>query len=512
MKTLLRCTGITALLAILVLGFSSGMAWAAYEVTNIVTSVPTVVQPQQGPLENLQVSWDKPTVVGGTLVGYVYIWNNSATLLDDTQLNQTTNDGTVPNLDSPFLDRDKEDFANDDYDVIWYLHIKTFYLDFVEGEKLSSDVAVGPFNFDNVAPTGTVALDTSVPGQTATTSSVNPVTLSLTSAADVETVYLGNSSTFAQATASTFANTLTFEVLEGSGSKTIYTWFEDQVGNVSTAPGTLTFTLFEGKTMSPSGDVPVELDGTQTFTILGAQAGETFDWVIIEADPVDVASFVGAPTDVVTVEVSGDNEGTFKLQATSNTDAAVYTSGILTVAPTSISKVFDLITTATTNTNTIGFIFENTGITTAHELGTAVGNCTQVAKWNAATQSYLSHRMQFPTLNNFALNVGEAYFVTITDAHQFTLTGQAPTSHSQSLITTATTNTNAIGVPNSKSSITTAHDLGLDIGNCSQVSKWNATTQSYLSHRMQFPTLNNFQIEWGQGYFITVTQETNWPW
>ena len=334
MKRLFGCTGITALLAVLLLGFFSGMAWATYEVTNITTSASTGLTPQTGPAEDLEVEWAKPTMgAGDSLIGYVYIWNNSAALLDDTQLNQSTKEGSVAGtLDPPFLTKDNQDFASDDYDDIWYLHIKTSYLSLTEGPKLSDDVVVGPFNFDNVAPTGTVALDTSVPGQTATTSSVNPVTLNLTATETTPTVYLGNTSTFALATASAFANTLTFDVGDETGTKTIYAWFEDQAGNVSAAPVTLTFELTAGKTMSPAGAVTIEVGATQTFTILGAEATETFDWAIIEASPADVASFVGASTGVVSVEVSGDNEGTFKLQATAVAPSTgTYTSGTITV-------------------------------------------------------------------------------------------------------------------------------------------------------------------------------------
>jgi|GEM_PF-6131564 len=435
MKRLFRCTGTTALLAVLLLGFFSGMAWATYEVTNVTTSASTGLTPQTGPAEDLEVEWTKPTM-GGTdsLIEYVYIWNNSATLLDDTELNQSTNEGSVAGtLDPPFLTKDNQDFASDDYDDIWYLHIKTSYLSLTEGPKLSTDVVVGPFNFDNVAPTGTIGLDTSVAGQTATTSSVNPVTLSLTSAADTDTVYLGNSSTLALATESAFANSLSFEVTEGSGSKTIYAWFEDQAGNVSSAPVTLSFTLFEGKTMSPSGAVTIDLGAIQTFTILGAQGGETFDWAIIEASPADVASPLTA-ADVASVDITGDNEGTFKLQATSNTDAAVYTSGTITVQQSG----YTITHSYRTGLNLVPFTLTGTGITKASELDAAIVaanagvSVSQIFGWDGQNQRFSIPYANLGggfTTGDFDLVSGASYFVQVSGTAALALTGSDYTTY-----------------------------------------------------------------------------------
>ena len=120
--------------------------------------------------------------------------------------------------------------------------------------------------------------------------------------------------------------------------------------------------------------------------------------------------------------------------------------------------------------------------------------------------------MAFETINNFALEVGQAYFVSVTTDHAFTLEGTLPSSLTVNLITTATTNVNAVGIPFSKSSLTKAHELGQDVGNTDLVSKWEAATQSYLSHPMSFETINNFDCEWGNGYFISVTTDTQWPW
>jgi hypothetical protein len=510
--------GCTVCMVFLCLWIMVPGAWAAYEVNqgNITANVLTNTATRW--TENLTVQWTAPDMTGAdALNGYIYKWNNSSSSLDDTVFNATTGrDGIVdPSVTPPNVVKSGADLANLDSGDLLYLHIKTWYL--LGSPAYSSDVVYGPFLIDNVAPTGTIRI-VDVSGLNDVTSTSDTVVyLKLAASKDPVKMYLSETST-KPATGVAFSVDAVYQLgntVPSPPDKTIYVWFEDIVGNVSSTPATDSFTLLTPINISPNtATLDLATGATQVFRVEGTSA--TYNWTIINPVPVTqgatVAQFSGGSTGVNSVTVQGLAKGTFQLQAVPTAGGTTLTSGTITVVQTTLSKDFSLITTATTSTNTIGFIFENTGITTAHELGTAVGSCTQVSKWNAATQSYLSHRMQFPALNNFTLNVGEAYFVTVTAAHTFTLTGIPPASHTQTLVTTATTSTNAIGVPNSKSSITLAHDLGLAVGNCSQVSKWNAATQSYLSHRMQFQALNNFAVAWGDGYFITVTQQTDWPW
>lgn len=495
-------------------------AWAAYEVSqnnitaNVLTNTPTRWT------DDLTVQWTGPAMTGNDVLnGYPYKWNNSSSPLDDAAFNANTGfrDGVVDrSANPPNVLKSAADLANLDSGNLLYLHIKTWYLDATTTglPAYSSDVVYGPFLIDNVAPTGTIRIVDASGNNDVTSTSDTIVYLQLSAAKDPVTMYLSETAN-RPATGVPYNAAPVWNLIDTTpGIKTIYAWFEDILGNISATPATDSFTLLPPINISPNiVTLDLATGAIQVFRVEGTSA--TYNWTIINEVPVTtgpVASITVGGTGTNSVTVQGLAKGTFQLQAVPTAGGTTLTSGTITVVQSTLSKEFNLITTATTSTNTIGFIFENTGITTAHDLGTAVGSCTQVSKWNAATQSYLSHRMQFPTLNNFTLNVGEAYFVTVTAAHAFTLTGIPPASHTETLITTATTSTNAIGVPNSKSSITLAHDLGLAVGNCSQVSKWNAATQSYLSHRMQFPTLNNFSIAWGEGYFITVTQQTNWPW
>lgn len=513
-----RCT---ACLVFLCLWVMVPGAWAAYEVSNIITvNGPPLSTPARW-TDDLTVQWTAPAMTGADVLnGYVYKWNNSSALLDNTVFNATTGrDGIVDtSVTPPNVLKNKADLTNLDSGDLLYLHIKTWYLDVTTtgSPAYSTDVVYGPFMIDNVAPTGTVRIVDASGQNDVTSTSDTVVYLKLAASKDPVKMYLSETST-KPATGVAFSVDAVYQLGNTTPSppdKTIYAWFEDGVANVSAVPATDSFTLLAPINISPnSATLDLAAGATQVFRVEGTSA--TYNWTIINQVPQTsgtVAQFSGASSGVNSVTLQGLVKGTFQLQAVPTSGTGTLTSGTITVAQTTLSKDFNLITTATTSTNTIGFIFENTGITTAHQLGTAVGNCTQVSKWNAATQSYLSHRMQFAGLNDFTLNVGEAYFVTVTAAHTFTLTGIPPASHTQTLITTATTSTNAIGVPNSKNSIALAHDLGLAVGNVSQVSKWNAATQSYLSHRMQFAGLNNFSIAWGEGYFISVTQQTDWPW
>jgi len=113
---------------------------------------------------------------------------------------------------------------------------------------------------------------------------------------------------------------------------------------------------------------------------------------------------------------------------------------------TADSISFNLITTATTNVNAISLYLDNGAIHTAADLAAAIPNCTAVAYWDVATQSYIEHTAGKP-FNNFNVTPGHAYFVTVSAPTAWTLTGDLPTDLSFQLQTTDTTDVNAIVIP-----------------------------------------------------------------
>ena len=174
--------------------------------------------------------------------------------------------------------------------------------------------------------------------------------------------------------------------------------------------------------------------------------------------------------------------------------------------PDALSKTFNL----EIGLNAISLPFEGTGYTTAEELGQAITGCSAVARWDAVSQSYQSHDVGSGG-DGFGLIVGEAYFVTVDAASSFVVTGLPPSGLQFSLITTLTTDLNDISMPYDVSGITTAEELGQAITGCQVVSRWDATTQSYQSHVVGFPDVNNFPVAAGEAYFVAVSADVVWP-
>ncbi|MFH2093473.1 MAG: hypothetical protein ABIJ31_14030, partial [Pseudomonadota bacterium] len=336
---------IVFLLALILL---PGVVYAKFEPKSMtidgvsIGTIPLAVP--SGSIDAVITSTDSDTT-GYTITEYVYTWNNSITALADNELGIGLGDGSVPQSNAIVISVDADtQFGTSDGDS-WYLHVKTVYNSIpIGGTELSSDTVFGPYTFDNVAPVATIGLDTSVGGQTATTASGSPVTLVVSGTlGDIFKVYVNSTETPATATEYDFSNPATSTLdyaIAGTGSKTVYAWFEDEVGNVSSAATSLSFTINAGKSMDPAGAMNLEVDATQAFVISGGGA-ETFNWSIVDSTTglaSTAASFAGAYTGVTTATITGVTEdGTVKVKAVSTADAAVYESGIITIVEKSQS-------------------------------------------------------------------------------------------------------------------------------------------------------------------------------
>jgi hypothetical protein len=168
------------------------------------------------------------------------------------------------------------------------------------------------------------------------------------------------------------------------------------------------------------------------------------------------------------------------------------------------SKTYTLITTGTTSVNAIVLSRSGTGYTKASHLYAAVPNCNDLSRWNATDQVYESY---VPFANDFDLIVGEPYFVNVSNAGTFTVTGSVPVV-SFTLKTTATTSVNAISLPQSKSALAKGSQLIADIPNANDLSRWNAADQVYESY---VPFANDFDVEVDEAYFVNVSIQTTWP-
>ena len=133
----------------------------------------------------------------------------------------------------------------------------------------------------------------------------------------------------------------------------------------------------------------------------------------------------------------------------------------------------------------------NTTYTTAEELGQAIG-ANLMAKWNAETQQWIAHPVGGPC--NFQLNLGEAYFIHITENITFTIHG-LPYNVSYTLYP----GWNFIGWFGKDD--TTAEELGQAIG-ADTVAKWNVTSQHWITHPVGGPS--DFVITRGEGICLHI--------
>ena len=334
---------------LLVFLFALGLlAWAPgvhaeYEITGVDTGglkIGPIVQWRA----DVVVSWTKPTLSGGdVLQGFVYKWNTSPGALSDVDLSATANDGmVVDDFDFPSLTKPAADFANDDSNLLRYLHIKTWFLDVSSNQATySADTVIGPINIDNVAPTGTVRI-TDADGNDITETRNTNLNLKLSASLAPVKMYLSENST-RPTTGAAFFSEAAYQLdnIE-PGTKTIYAWFEDSVGNISSAPDTDTVMLLGPVSISPYQAVmDLTSASSQVFAVEGSSETGGYNWQIIEAAPENigdtVAEFSGDSAATDSVTVSALNPGTFKLQATpSDGTGDVLTSGTIAIVRSAI--------------------------------------------------------------------------------------------------------------------------------------------------------------------------------
>jgi hypothetical protein len=139
---------------------------------------------------------------------------------------------------------------------------------------------------------------------------------------------------------------------------------------------------------------------------------------------------------------------------------------------------------------------------TAASLGAHISNCSLVCRFDAGTQMFHSHFVGLPW-DDFPLEKGGGYFVYVTRNVTFSLTGWPLTTFSVPL----SPGWNLIGWPHEYN--TTAESLGSALTNCTVVVAFNATTQKYVSHVVDFFG-EGFSIHRGMGLFIYTTESSIW--
>jgi hypothetical protein len=314
-------------------------SWAANEVNQgDITSPEVPINTATKWTEDLLVRWKAPIMAGtDSLNGYFYKWNNSASSLNTADVLYTAFssavDGTVDSLlDPPNVVKAKADLAAFDSGDLLYLHIMTSYLDNTNntGARVSADVVYGPFLIDNKAPTGTIKIVDGAGSEITSTSDTN---LNLQLSADAVNMYLSETSA-KPATGVAYSTETVWGLIDTApGTKTIYAWFEDAVGNTSSTPVTDSVMLLTSISISPN-TATLDLAGTATqiFRVEGTDAA--YNWSIIQTGAVAKFADGSASSNTNSVTVQGLAAGTFILQAVPTTGVGTLTSGTVTVVQT----------------------------------------------------------------------------------------------------------------------------------------------------------------------------------
>ena len=152
----------------------------------------------------------------------------------------------------------------------------------------------------------------------------------------------------------------------------------------------------------------------------------------------------------------------------------------------------------------------NNSFTTAEDLCNNITYADEITMWDPIAQQYRGHPCATP-FNNFTLNNGEGYFVSVTQNTTWTLTGKEQTLPPITLLKIDNdTGLNLIGLPYS-STVTpfTAEGLCSNITYADEITMWDPMAQQYKGHPCTTP-FNNFTLNNGEGYFVSVTQNTTW--
>ncbi len=140
----------------------------------------------------------------------------------------------------------------------------------------------------------------------------------------------------------------------------------------------------------------------------------------------------------------------------------------------------------------------------ASDLAAMIQGCISVSKWNATMQTYDTYIVGGPPSFDFLLKEGHGYFVDVDQASICTFTGLPVISVNVSL----KTGWNMIGWYHELN--TSASDLAAQITECSSVSKWNTTEQTYDTYIVGGPPSFDFTVRCGMGLFVDVDQPSYW--
>ncbi|MBN1380499.1 MAG: hypothetical protein JXA41_02370 [Deltaproteobacteria bacterium] len=487
-------------LILLCLFASAPTVWATYELSQSDIKANAPINKLTQWTDDLTVSWEAPTMGSGDILnGFIYKWSSSATALSDDDFNIDTGNDGFTSTEPYAVIKNKTDLENLDSGDLLYLHIKTFYLAGGSQQTYSTDVVVGPFMIDNVAPTGSVRIvDENDNDITETSNSM--LNLKLAASADSSKIYISEALPRPE-TGYDFVTDMTWDLTEATpGEKTIYAWFEDSVGNVSSSPVTDTVTLLSSVHISPyTATIDLVSNSTQVFVVEGTSA--TYDWSIINEVPETsgtVAQFSGNSTGVNSVTVEGLVKGTFQLQAVGG--GQTLTSGTITV--TESTSTYDIPLAVGWNLISIPVQPVDTAIATI--LSGISGKYSIVwGEFNPSTSAWKSYNPTKPINTLTAIGPNKGYWINVTEDCVLSVTGNAASKAVDLL-----TGWNLIGFSgDADTAITTV--LASISGKYSIVwGEFNPSTSSWKSYNPTKPINTLTTMGVGKGYWINATENS----
>jgi len=156
-----------------------------------------------------------------------------------------------------------------------------------------------------------------------------------------------------------------------------------------------------------------------------------------------------------------------------------------------------------TGYNMISLPINDASVSNASTLITKIGaNCTEVSKWDKATQTWKAYASGQPPIFDFDIGAAEGCFVIMTNTTSVEFTGKGWESP---LAISLVTGYNMIGIPVNDTSVTNASSLISKIGaNCTEVSKWDKATQTWKAYAPGQPPIFDFDIGAAEGCFVIM--------
>jgi hypothetical protein len=137
--------------------------------------------------------------------------------------------------------------------------------------------------------------------------------------------------------------------------------------------------------------------------------------------------------------------------------------------------------------------------TDAEAMAQAVTNCSEVWRWDNASQQWAGHAKG--GANNFTLRAGDCCFAKVTNAGQVRIPDPA-------VAATYNLSQGFNYLVNTQSPMTTANLLATSMPNCLGVWTWDPSTQNWSGHPKNGP--RDFAISQGQPLMVWVSAPGNW--